>query len=766
MKNHHWFKLVLLLWGCLTGAIESNVIASENYFPAYSISLNGHLNKEKIDDLTKNLAKLGPEAKQTILIEINSSSGNIGNVLELAHTLYAMKHEQKLTLKAFINNQAVGPAAIIPFLADEIESTPLAIWGDITADSELALPQNLLKSRIYNLIPLDSPKQSLLKLLAEAMIDPNLVVLEGQDGKWLEQRSIKEKVSQVVKAEKETLVLNQYQMQALGLIQRAISKEKLWDELGVVASPVLHEIEELLDQTIVTKGSSSDIAQRLRKFIPYKEGQSHVIGHIAINDRKRGINDTTWIYVKSALDYYKKIRPQFIILELNTPGGEVFAAQRISDALKDIDTHYDIPVVALVNNWAISAGAMLAYSCRFIVLVKDASMGAAEPITIEEGQAKSVSEKFNSALRTDMANRANFFGRDPLIAQAMVDKDLVLVWRHGRVVQLNDDKEIRSSGANPDIVITTKGKLLTLQAQHMIDFKVADVLLPVGKLESITGEELDSGKWPITKSPLFLEPYFATDPQATIDSYQNDWHWYFLSFLTHPIVSSVLVLGLMVGFYIEVNTPGFGVPGTIALICLFFLILSHIAVDMTGPWLELTLLLAGFVFIAIEAYFFATSGGLAVLGAILAVAGLIGLLLPNLKRVKFDSETQSWDLAGLEAFKNITWLAGTFFIGFTIITFLARYFVPKFTKLTKLVLNQEQNAVEGYISGVLPETLPTIGTIGKTITPLRPFGKVEFGDKIFEASSEGWMVDSGQRVRVIALEGSKLVVKLENDNRG
>ena len=107
----------------------------------------------------------------------------------------------------------------------------------------------------------------------------------------------------------------------------------------------------------------------------------------------------------------------------------MFAAQQISDALKELDTQYGIPVVAYINNWAISAGAMLAYSCRYIVVVKDASMGAAAPVIASEtGEMKEASEKINSAMRADFAGgRARFFDRNPNIAEGMVDKDLILV---------------------------------------------------------------------------------------------------------------------------------------------------------------------------------------------------------------------------------------------------------------------------------------------------------------------------------------------------
>ena len=168
------------------------------------------------------------------------------------------------------------------------------------------------------------------------------------------------------------------------------------------------------------------------------------------------------------------MKPAFIILELNTPGGEVYAAQRISDALQDFDTQYNIPTVAFIDNWAISAGAMLAYSCRFIGIVKDASMGAAAPVFISGGAMEAAPEKINSALRSDFSNRAGFYNRNPLIAEAMVDKDIILVVRHGEVVKLENEEQIELSGPDPDIVITTKGKLLTLDAKAMLEYGVAD----------------------------------------------------------------------------------------------------------------------------------------------------------------------------------------------------------------------------------------------------------------------------------------------------
>lgn len=75
------------------------------------------------------------------------------------------------------------------------------------------------------------------------------------------------------------------------------------------------------------------LMQSLEEHIHIHPEGPNLIGYIKVDERDKSINQSTWIYVKKALDQYKKTQPIFIILELNTPGGEVLAAQQISDGL-------------------------------------------------------------------------------------------------------------------------------------------------------------------------------------------------------------------------------------------------------------------------------------------------------------------------------------------------------------------------------------------------------------------------------------------------
>lgn len=501
------------------------------------------------------------------------------------------------------------------------------------------------------------------------------------------------------------------------------------------------------------------LEDRLKKYIHYNSSGPNTIGHLLIEERTTGISESTWLYVKTGLDYYKKTRPAFIILELNTPGGEVYAAQKISDALKRMDIQEEIPIVTFINNWAISAGAMLAYSTRFISVVKDASMGAAEPVLLgQTGEMKEASEKINSAMRIDFANRARFFDRNPDIAEGMVDKDIILVWRDGKIVRLSAESQIRTTDPNPDTVIKAKGKLLTLTAEQMMKYGVADILLPPTKVASITQEELASGKWLGSQMALFHQSFFDKIPNPTVDSYRMDWKTKFFVFLANPIVSSLLMLGLMAGLYLEMSSPGIGLPAVLAFVCLFLIILSSLSLDIAN-WLEVILLITGILVVIVDLFVFPTFGLLGIIGVILFLAGLFGMMLPGIGSVEFDFDTKTWNAAGEAFVRRLAWLCGTLVLGCVVILLLARYVTPTVAAWSRLVLTgHEQETSKGYVAGVEVSKLPAVGSKGEAMSMLRPAGKVLINDAIYDAISSGNYIEQGSPIIVSRLDGSVIVV--------
>ncbi len=485
------------------------------------------------------------------------------------------------------------------------------------------------------------------------------------------------------------------------------------------------------------------------KYIHYQENERNLIGYIAI-EKDRAIDQSTYLYVKFALEHYKKIGARFILLNLNTPGGEVFAAMKIADLLRKIDIDDHIPVVAFIDDWAISAGAMLAYSSRFIAIVKSSSMGAAEPVLSgAEGKMETASEKINSALRAEFANLASFYDRNPLIAEAMVDKDLILVYRKGEVVRLESEDQIRNS----DEIITRKGKLLTLNAEQLQYYGIADVMVPPHSVAPISEEERKAAEWPAHKSLLFQDPFFAQIPNATIVSY-TDWKIDFFAFLSQPMIASILFMGLIIGGYIEISHPGFGIPGIAAISCLALILLSHFAVE-TINWLELIILAVGVILLLVELLILPGFGVAGILGTILTLVGLFALMLPDIGSVQFSWNFADLNLATIAFLERLEYICFAFLLSVIVISVLAFFFSPRLLKMSRLVLNGEQT---GYTAGPDINTLPAIGSCGLVHASLRPGGKVIIDGKIYDALSTGSFIEAQEKITVLRIDGNQIIV--------
>ena len=499
-------------------------------------------------------------------------------------------------------------------------------------------------------------------------------------------------------------------------------------------------------------GFAQSLEQRLQDHIHYDPDAPNYIGHIAI-PMDRPIDSSTFIHVKFALEFFKKKGVRFILLKLDTPGGEVFSAQKIAHHLQMSDIQNHIPVVAYIDNWAISAGAMLAYSSRFIGITPQASMGAAEPVHMAGERMEAASEKINSAIRSEFRNLATFYNRNPYIAEAMVDKDLILVRRNGEVVKLKNENEIQSS----DEVITEKGKLLTLDAEKLMHYGVADFEVPVHDFTlPITEADSQKSQWPAGTFPLFQQPFFKKIPNAVIIEFQ-DWRVGLFSILSHPVVASFLFIGMMIGFYIEINTPGFGIFGSIGIVCLALILLSGFSVYAIN-WIELIILIAGIIFLAVELFIIPGFGVIGMVGILLIIAGIFALMLPNLNQIEFSAKGL-YSLAAIDFLHSLLWLCGAFVVGFIIIVLLAKYVMPRSGLFLRLVLRNEQTCKEDHVTGSKSKDFPKVGDRAEAYTPLRPSGKIMIGKDIFDALAEGGFIDKGEKVIISRLDGNKIFVR-------
>ena len=76
----------------------------------------------------------------------------------------------------------------------------------------------------------------------------------------------------------------------------------------------------------------------------------------------------------------------------------------------------------------------------------------------------------------------------------------------------------------------------------------------------------------------------------------------------------------------------------------------------------------------------------------------------------------------------------------------------------KMTLTDRQENAEGYAAPILGDFL-RVGLEGRALTPLRPAGTAEFEHYRVDVVTEGDFIAQGEKVRVLKLEGVRVVVE-------
>ena len=259
-------------------------------------------------------------------------------------------------------------------------------------------------------------------------------------------------------------------------------------------------------------------------------------------------------------------------LNIDTPGGRVDAAERISDAVRGAA----IPVYSFVNPRAFSAGALIAISADSVYMRPGAVLGAATPV---DGQGTRASEKMVSAMRAEFRAVAEERGLDPRIAEAMVDERVEVpgIKREGELVTLTTAEALRAGYARAEV----KDEAALLQAVGLGGARV-----------------------------VVAEP---------------NWAELVVRFLTNPLVAPLLLSLGVLGLLVEIKTGAFGLGGILSLASLGLFFGSSFVLGLAG-WEEILLLGLGMIAIAVEVLVLPGFGVAGILG-ITAVGAAIVLAM-------------------------------------------------------------------------------------------------------------------------------------------
>lgn len=380
----------------------------------------------------------------------------------------------------------------------------------------------------------------------------------------------------------------------------------------------------------------------------------------------------------------------YVLLDLDTYGGAVDAADSIRAAL----LRYDRPVVAYVNMQAASAGALISIACDSIYMKTGSSIGAA---TVVDQSGNVMPDKYQSFMRGMMRSTAQATGRDPHIAEAMVDT--------ANVLSLTPEEAVK-----------------------------------VGYCEGIYESEVE------------VATAVAGDNDFVIKNMEDDLTWIdrLIQFLLNPLLQSIFMMMIIGGIFVEIRTPGIGLPLVTAIVGALLYFAPAYVGHLAEHW-EILMFVVGLVLIAIEIFVIPGFGVCGISGIVLVVVALALSMVDNVEFHRWDG---TLDLQPIIMPLGIVILSATAAV-FGSVWLVRRLYETR--SFDHIALRQEMKSSEGF-TGVVSGLEGLIGETVEVFTDLRPGGKVKTSDgRIVEATLKfGGFASKGEKLTVLGAEQGRL----------
>lgn len=430
-------------------------------------------------------------------------------------------------------------------------------------------------------------------------------------------------------------------------------------------------------------------------------------------DLKKNVGSTTWIYIQKGFEEAELLKPEGIIIEMNTYGGEVMYA----DSIRTKILNSDIPVIGFINNNAASAGALISIACDKIYMHPSATIGAASVVD-QSGQV--LPDKYQSYMRATMRATAQAHGKDTVIR----GNDTTYVWKRDPLIAegMVDERTVIPN-------VTDSGKVITFTTDEAIKHGYCDGI--ADNINEVIEKEFGTSDYKLEK--------YKPEPLDNIKG-----------FLMNPLFQSILIMLIIGGIYFELQTPGIGFALVVAVVAALLYFAPLYIDGLAANW-EIILFVIGIALIILEIFAFPGFGIAGISGIGLVIIGLILSLIDN---VNFNFKPVEIKSVG----KAVITVAGGLMLGFGAILYLSNKIGTKGI-FNRLALNTKLDSKEGYI-GVPMEIERVVGKTGVASTVLRPSGKVRVDNKIYDAVSiNGEFIERDTQVKVVKYETGQVYVE-------
>lgn len=263
--------------------------------------------------------------------------------------------------------------------------------------------------------------------------------------------------------------------------------------------------------------------------------------------------------------------------------------------------------------------------------------------------------------------------------------------------------------------VVGEGEILTLSAGEAVRSNIADGELST--LSQLLAEKELEGARIVRVEPLLVEQFARV--------------------VAGPWLSGLLLTIGFAGIFLEVVTAGWGVPGTLGILSLAAFFTGHL---LTGAshWSVAILFIAGLVLIFLEV-FVVPGFGVAGLGGAAAIFISLFLIFPT-------------TTVALQV------IAGSL-VGAVLIIAVALKFLPRSGAWNRIALGTSETVEMGYIAPA--DRSHFLGKTGVARSYCRPAGIVEIDGERVDAVSEGGYIEKGAQVKVMKIEGNRLIVRKE-----
>lgn len=408
-----------------------------------------------------------------------------------------------------------------------------------------------------------------------------------------------------------------------------------------------------------------------------------------------------------------------VVFVMDTPGGAVDVTEKIVELI----IRQKVPTYTFVEHNAISAGAIVAMATDYIYMAPGSKIGDAMPILMAPGGGvqplpDAEREKIMSYVDTLVRGVAQRKGRDETMASAMVRPEIEY--------KIGDD------------IISKEGQLLTLTNLEA-ERRYGEDQKPL--LSEGTVDNLDD--------MLALVGLDRRERTELVVTYAER----IARFL--QLIGPLLMAFGFLGIYLEFQSPGFGWPGTIGIICLLLYFAGHHIAGLAGNE-EILIFLLGVALILIEVFLLPGFGIAGVTGILLILWALLNSMIERLPG-------DPW-MPPLPAFKIPMFKLALSIIGATVGGMILGKYLPRSSVFHRLVLDEATARDAGYSASHDKREL--LGQEGVTVGPLYPAGTIRIGDQRVDVVTRGEFIKEGVKVRVVETHGNRIIVEAVEETAG